>query len=275
MLLLFLIAFTGLWVTHFNLLRLPYFWDEAGYFVPAAHDLFLRGDLIPVSVVSNAHPPLVAAYLAAWWKLAGFTPIVTRSAMLLFAAFALLGVYRLALPMAGERAALSAALCVAAYPVFFAQASLAQLDLAAAAFSIWGIAFWLERRPWACAFLFCLAVMAKETAVVTVLALLLVSLWDKRRLEVFLLLLPLATLAAWLAYHYARTGVIFGNAEFLRYNLGATVHTKRIAIALALRLWHSLAHLGLFALTLPAAAVVLRRRTTSPAISVSCPLSCW
>src|SRR3974390_2439774 len=42
---------------HAPLLRVPYFWDEAGYFVPAARDLLLTGSLIPQTTLSNAHPP--------------------------------------------------------------------------------------------------------------------------------------------------------------------------------------------------------------------------
>ena len=48
---------------HAPLLRLPYFWDEAGYYIPAARDL-LTGSLIPHSTPSNAHPPLVLAWIA-------------------------------------------------------------------------------------------------------------------------------------------------------------------------------------------------------------------
>ena len=90
------LTFAALLALHAPLLRLPYFWDEAGYYVPAARDLLLTGSLIPHSTVSNAHPPLVMAYLALWWKLAGFAPAVTRTAMLLAASFALLGLFRLA-----------------------------------------------------------------------------------------------------------------------------------------------------------------------------------
>src|ERR1700723_3912289 len=61
--LLFALFFVGLMLLHAPLLRLPYFWDEAGYYVPAARDLFLTGTLIPHSTVSNAHPPLVMAWL--------------------------------------------------------------------------------------------------------------------------------------------------------------------------------------------------------------------
>jgi hypothetical protein len=87
---LFAIIFAILFVTHFPLLRLPYFWDEAGYYVPAARDLWLTGTLIPHSTPSNAHPPLVMAYLALAWKIFGYSPLVTRTAMLAVAGFALL-----------------------------------------------------------------------------------------------------------------------------------------------------------------------------------------
>ena len=80
--LLFTLFFLGLFALHAPLLRLPYFWDEAGYYIPAARDLLLSGSLIPHSAPSNAHPPLVMAYLALAWKLLGFTPVVTRTAML-------------------------------------------------------------------------------------------------------------------------------------------------------------------------------------------------
>src|SRR5438309_10214193 len=92
----FAAIFAAIFLLHVPFLRLPYFWDEAGYYVPAARDLFLSGSVIPHSTPSNAHPPLVMAYLAGCWKVFGFSPLVTRSAMLGLAAFSLLGVFRLA-----------------------------------------------------------------------------------------------------------------------------------------------------------------------------------
>src|SRR5437868_15144825 len=94
--LVFAIIFVFIFLLHAPLLQLPYFWDEAGYYVPAARDLLLTGSLIPHTTPSNAHPPLVMAWLALWWKCFGFAPLVTRSAMLVLAAFSLLGVFRLA-----------------------------------------------------------------------------------------------------------------------------------------------------------------------------------
>jgi hypothetical protein len=137
--LLFAVIFTAIFLLHAPLLRLPYFWDEAGYYVPAAHDLLLTGDLIPKSTITNAHPPLVMGWLALWWKFSGYTPAVTRTAMLLVAAFALLGVFRLARQVAGTQVAAATTLCTALYPVFFAQSSMAHLDMAAAALTIWGL----------------------------------------------------------------------------------------------------------------------------------------
>src|SRR6185369_4738659 len=114
-------SFAFILVLHLPLLSLPYFWDEAGYYIPAARDLLLTGSLIPHSTPSNAHPPLVMAYLAAWWKIAGFSQFVTRSAMLLVAAFSLLGVFRLGRRVANLQVALATTAATALYPVFFAQ----------------------------------------------------------------------------------------------------------------------------------------------------------
>ena len=42
-------TFAGLLLLHLPLLRLPYFWDETGYYIPAALDFYRIGSLIPVS----------------------------------------------------------------------------------------------------------------------------------------------------------------------------------------------------------------------------------
>src|SRR5690242_20326345 len=136
---LFALIFCAIFLLHSSLLRLPYFWDEAGYYIPAAYEFFTSGHLIPGSVPSNAHPPLPAIYLALWWKLSAFKPAVTRTAMLLVAAFALLAVYRLARNLANTAVAISVLLCTAAFPVWFAQSALAHSDLAAAALVMWGL----------------------------------------------------------------------------------------------------------------------------------------
>ena len=115
--------------------------------MPAARDLLLHGALIPHSTPSNAHPPLVMAYLALAWKLLGYSPVVTRTAMLAVAAFSLLGVFRLAQRVANTEVAVASTVCTALYPVFFAQSSLAHLDLAAAGLTFWALLAYVENRP--------------------------------------------------------------------------------------------------------------------------------
>src|SRR5271167_4756056 len=171
-LLAFSLIFTCLFLTHAPLLRLPYFWDEAGYFIPAARDLLLTGSLIPHTTLSNAHPPLVMVWLAFWWKFSAFTPAVTRTSMLLVAAFALLGLWRLSRDVANGAVAAATVLCIALYPVFFTQSSMAHLDMMAAALTLWGLAMYVERRPVATIVFLSLAPLAKETAIVTPMTLL-------------------------------------------------------------------------------------------------------
>ena len=258
------LIFLVLLALHFSLLKLPYFWDEAGYYVPAAHDLLVTGSLIPRTTISNAHPPLVMAYLALWWKIFGFTPSITRIAMLLMSSFTLLGLFRLAQRIANIEVAIVSVICTALYPVFFAQSSLAHLDLAAAGFIFWGLKAYVEKRCTVTAAWFSLAVLTKETAILAPLAL---AAWEilqtlqsrkshqasappvRSTLFLFTLIFPVLPLTVWYGYHYLRTGFTFGNPEFLRYNVQATMHPLRIVLALLMRLWQTFGYMNLFLLT--------------------------
>ena len=289
--LVFAIIFVAIFLLHSSLLQLPYFWDEAGYYVPAARDIFLSGSLIPRTTVSNAHPPLMLAWIALWWKVVGYAPLVTRSAMLVVSAFSLLGVFRLAQRVANRQVAIASTVCAALYPVFFAQSSLAQVDLAAAGLTFWALCAYVEDRPSATAIWFSLAALAKETAILAPAAL---AVWELLRLlapaswdhyvgtavqacpersrrarpepveggcpversstasmrRILPLMLPLLPLVLWYSYHYSRTGYVFGNPEFFRYNVAATLNPLRFLLALALRLWQAFGYLHLWMLTL-------------------------
>jgi hypothetical protein len=330
---LFALLAVLLMALHAPLLRLPYFWDEAGYYIPAARDLF-SGSLIPYSTPSNAHPPLVMAWLALAWRIFGQSQIVTRSAMLLLAAFSLLGFFRLARTVANSTVAACSTLLVAIYPVFFAQSSLAQVDLPAAGLIFWGLEAYLDkdrmeaRAPSPALIWFALAALAKETAILIPVALIIWKLsncWhdqiasraaegyesparkcregssqiESRRgrhhpaqevslaetaenpepsigttesralpiaskyaskktfLDAWMLSLTIVPLALWYAYHYARTGFVFGNPEFYRYNVQSTLHPIRILLALLLRIWQTLGYLDLYVLTLACAVAMM------------------
>jgi len=269
----FAVIFVFIFLLHLPLLRLPYFWDEAGYYIPAARDLLLTGSLIPHSTVSNAHPPLVLAWIALWWKVVGYAPLVTRTAMLVLAAFSLLGVFRLAERVANTEVAIASTLCTALYPVFFAQSSLAHLDLAAAGFTFWGLSAYVEGEAAGTTLWFAIAPLAKETAILAPLAL---AVWEAagvlvrqsslRRLwrncdadseagvkstrRIASLLSPVLALGVWYLYHRLRTGYVFGNPEFFRYNVAATLNPTRFLLALVLRFWQVAGYLNLWVLTL-------------------------
>jgi Dolichyl-phosphate-mannose-protein mannosyltransferase len=280
--LLFALFFAGLMLLHAPLLRLPYFWDEAGYYVPAARDLFLTGTLIPQSTPSNAHPPLVMAWLALAWRVFGYSTLVTRTAMLAVSAFSLLGVFRLSRSAANLPVAWATTALVALYPVYFTQSSMAQVDLPAAGFTFWALAGYIEdhtaahkeHRPWKQVLWFSLAAVAKETAILAPLALLgwallahFIRLLKKEnrsqeirwkeilppagsRTHPLYLLLPVVPLAGWYAYHYAKAGFLLGNPEFFRYNVAATLNPLRVPLALGMRLWQLFGYFGLYLLTL-------------------------
>jgi 4-amino-4-deoxy-L-arabinose transferase-like glycosyltransferase len=270
--LLYPIFFAAVWLFHFTLLRLPYFWDEAGYYIPAAWDFFRIGTLIPVTTASNAHPPLPSILLAGWWHITGFVPIATRTFVCIVSAAALLAVYRIARNLLGAAPAAAVTVLTAIYPVWYAQSTLAHADIFAAAFTLWAFSFYLQPTPTPLAphlasemlvprrhqvytaILFSLAALSKETAIITPAAL---ALWEAifllrtRKLRPHLgwiaaLMSPILPLAAWYAFHYHRTGFIFGNPEFLRYNATANLDPHRIALCLYHRLLHLTMHMNLF-----------------------------
>lgn len=270
--LLFAFFFVELLLLHAPLLRLPFFWDEAGYYVPAARDLYVTGALIPHSTLSNVHPPLVMAWLAAAWRVAGYSTLVARMAMVALAAFSLLGLFRLSRAAANLPVACATAALVAIYPVFFTQTSMAQVDLAAAGLTFWALLAYLEDRPWEQVLWFSLAALAKETAIIApaalfawqVLAPSLRSRWPEvlsppgRRTRAFHSLLPVVPLGCWFIYHYAKTGFLLGNPEFFQYNVAATVNPLRIPFAFAMRLWQLFGYFGLYLLTLAALLAMAR-----------------
>jgi 4-amino-4-deoxy-L-arabinose transferase-like glycosyltransferase len=219
-------------LTHWPFLRLPYHWDELGYFIPAAHDLLTAGALIPRSTPPNVHPPLVMAYLAVVWKIFGFAVPVTRVAMLVAAAGVLTAGFLLGRRLGGERAGWVSAGLLAVSPSFVAQSMLAHLDLPATLWVLLTLLFFLEGRWMLCAAAGTALVLTKETGVLVPL---LLAASDRRRR--WLALPPAAALAAWLVFLRVSTGYWLGNAEFQRYNVDQAVELGRIPLVLLRRLY--------------------------------------
>jgi len=290
---LYPLFFVAVYLAHYRLLRLPYFWDEAGYYIPAAWDFFRTGTLIPQTTITNAHPPLPSIILAAWWHLSGYVVSGTRTLVCMVAAVALLGVFKLARNLTTTAVAAVTVLLTAIYPIWFAQSTLGHADIFAAAFTLWGLAFYLDEkqtnvseRSLYAAVMFSFAALSKETAIVTPAAL---ALWEiilrlrdshdataRRTHLVWTLALasPALPLAAWYAYHYHKTGFVFGNPEFLRYNATANLDVYRIALCLWHRLLHLTTHMNMFvpvvctiaAMFIPIAAANTRLPIARPAL---------
>ncbi|MGI4980928.1 MAG: ArnT family glycosyltransferase [Janthinobacterium lividum] len=188
--LLFAPVFVAVYLLHWTLLRLPYYWDEGSYYIPAAWDFFRLGTLIPETTMRNAHPPLPSILLAGWWKLTGFHVYSTRLLMCLVTTAALLAVFQLTRRFLDEYAALAVLVLTGIYPVWFAQSTLAHADMFAAVFTLWAVVFYADRESWtgkpaavavpnaiSAALLFSLAALAKETAIVVPAALFLLEAW--------------------------------------------------------------------------------------------------
>jgi hypothetical protein len=172
---------------------------------------------------------------------------------------------------------------------------MAHVDLAAAGLTLWGMSEFVDQRRVTAATWFSLAALAKETAILAPLALfawelvlLKVRPWWDRRLAVrqgfgaaqrfgaasqaasaepalapgvwrsATLLIPLLPLGLWYAYHYACTGFVFGNPEFFRYNVQATLQPTRIFLAFLMRLWQVLVYFSLYLLTIAAMLAMWR-----------------
>ncbi|HEY2912880.1 MAG TPA: glycosyltransferase family 39 protein, partial [Candidatus Angelobacter sp.] len=253
---IFPVVFVIVFLMHAPLLRLPFFWDEAGFYVPAAYDLVHSHSVIAVTTLDTGHPPLSAAYLALWFTLNGWKPAVARVAMLLLAAFALTNVFLLARRLAGTGVAVATTIATAVYPILFVQSSLTHADLTAAAFTLWGIRLYIERRVLLSQFAFCLAVLSKETAIITPLAF---ALWEilphrdgsgrNRFRRAAIALIPVVPLLGWLAYHHHATGRFFGNADFYQYNVTQALSPLRFILALVQRVWHLFGTMNMLALT--------------------------
>jgi hypothetical protein len=282
-----LVILAGAILLHLRLLSLPFFWDEAGYYIPAARDFFLSGSLIPHTTLHTAHTPLLSILLAAVWKIVGYGIVVTRLFVLAVACFGLWQIYRLAESVSNRSVAIAATLLTVLYPIFFAQSTLAHSDLLATALVWWGLReyFAREHRTGRYAIAFTLAVLAKETAIVIPVAVAawLVGSWlvnlrgstpryatsppgeeptTKNQEHVWhtlsaLLGAPVLALLLWFSYQRLRTGAWFGDPDYYRYNVSATISPLRVLLAFVQRAWQAFGHMQMWIATLTMLAAML------------------
>ena len=249
-LMIYALASVVLIMAHAPLLRLPYYWDEAGQFIPAASDLYNTGTPIAHSATPNVHPPGVMTWLALAWHLFGYSILTTRIAMLLLASFGVLATFLLAIelsrgsPGAPAFAAVTL-LCIS--PLFYAQSILAQLDMPAMGFTALALLLFLQNRFRASATVCVALVLVKETGIVAPLVFAAWLLWEKTEDRAALwFLMPFGTLGLWLLTLRYFTGHWFGNAEFTDYNIFFPLNPVRFLFALFRRLYYLLIGSGHF-----------------------------
>jgi len=221
---------------------LPYFWDELGQFVPSALDILHDGAWVPHSAVPNAHPPGVMAYLAAVWKIFGYSIPATRSAMLLVGSLTVFCTFLLAIRLCrglSGAPALIPVLLLLADPLFYMQSMMAQLDMPAMFFTVLALLLFFEEKHLAAGLACTALVLAKETGALLPLIFAAVLLLDRPRAKyVAFYIAPFVALAVWFFVLWRTTGQLFGDAGFTHYNLGYALHPVRAAICLIRRFYY-------------------------------------
>ncbi len=225
---------------HFGLLWMPYYWDEAGYFIPATWDIYSAGQLVPSSTTPNVHPPAVMAWVALAWKLVSPSIVVARCAMLFWGTLLLAAAFLLSVELCGSVPGLPAffaAVALAFSPLVYTQSMLVQLDLPAAALTCLALYLFLAERHWPAVAVSCLLVLTKETGLLLPLVLGGWLAFEKRFRRAAGYLIPATVLGVWLIYLHSKTGSWLGSAEFGRYNLLWTMRLSHIALSLVRRFY--------------------------------------
>lgn len=228
-----------LFTAHFKLLTLPFFWDEAGQFIPQAYDLYEGGLLIPKSTMPNSHPPGLVLLLAGVWKVFGYSIAVTRGLMLLIGAAFLTVAFLLAVELLrgarGTPAFMVAAMLLAS-PLVYTQSMMAQLDLPSALCTAVLLLAYLHKLETVAVLAAVASVCFKETSIAIPVVLGFYA-WreGRRQFALQLVLGPVLIVANWIGYVWMSTGRPLGDAVYAEYNLFYPLHPVRLGYALLRR----------------------------------------
>jgi hypothetical protein len=237
----YVLFFGALLALHAPVLRLPYFWDELGQFIPASLDIWQLHSWVPKTTLPNVHPPAVMAYLAGVWSVFGYSIVGTRVAMLALAAFGVLGTFLVAIELCrglrGAPAGIAPVLLLCS-PLFWTQSMMAQLDMPAMVFTLLAVWLFLRGRMWECAVCCTVLVLCKETSITTPFVFGCWLLWERRVRSALVFLLPAVALAAWLMVLHRATGHWLGNDEFTQYNIWFQMHPVRLPITIVRRFFY-------------------------------------
>ncbi|MEZ5014983.1 MAG: glycosyltransferase family 39 protein [Chitinophagales bacterium] len=201
-------------------LGLPYFWDEAGVYAPAALYLHDHGlGLDPASlppVLSRGHPLLFVNVLALFYHLFGDSTLTAHIFSLLISCGFFTSVYLIVKRHADATAGLFAAVYCMAQPLLFAQSVLALPEMLLAWMMLLSLHYWSTGRVWLFALFASLALFTKETAVilpVVVFLDMLIARWSKAQTyswsKVYPILLPYVIFGLFLLLQKQQNGWYF------------------------------------------------------------------
>ena len=235
---------------HLTLLRLPYFWDEHGQFIPTALDLWRDGAWVAHSTLPNVHPPGVAMYLAAWFQAFGYSIPVVRIAMLVLACLGLVGVFLLGVELGKDLSKdlgndsssvptlFLGPLLLMISPLFFMQGMMAQLDMPAMVLSVWALWFFLRGNHAAAAAISVALVLAKETGILLPAIFFAVLFYERKRVAAMGYVIAPIALGCWLMVLHHATGSWTGNADFAHYNISYSLEPVRVVTTVVRRIYY-------------------------------------
>jgi len=151
-------------------LSLPYFWDEAGVYVPGALRMkdtaisLLPDGLEPL--YSRGHPLLCYATFAAGFRLFGDSVWVGHAVALGIACLTLLVFFLFVKEVFGRAAALMASLLLCVQPMFYSMSGFILPEMMLTLFSVLGIWGLSTQRWWLYLLGACLAVLTKESGLI-------------------------------------------------------------------------------------------------------------
>lgn len=237
----FVIFAVPLFAVHLPLLKLPFFWDEHGQFIPTALDLLRTQSWVAHSTIPNVHPPGVEVYLVLWYQLFGYSILITRVAMLVCASFGLLFTFLLAVELSrgtwGAPAFLPPLLLLAS-PLFFTQSMMAQLDMPAMVLTLLALLLFLKNRYVAAASACIALVLTKETGLLVPFIFFLFLLHRRDWKSASFFAAPAIALGCWLIVLHHSTGYWLGNPGFAHYNVEYSLNPVRMALSFARRIYY-------------------------------------
>jgi len=180
-------------------------------------------------------------YLVLWYKLFGFSILVTRLAMLLLAGAGLLFTFLLAIELSRDTDGAPAflpPLFLLASPLFYTQSMMAQLDMPAMVLTLLSLLLFLQERFVGAAVACAALVLAKETGIIVPAIFGIVLLLRKDWKRALLFVPSGIVLALWLLLLRSKTGYWLGNPGFEHYNVEYALHPARMLFSLIRRVYY-------------------------------------